>query len=146
MAKKRNPIPFNVVMFNHNKREVEAYNIMPYLMDCYANTKKKKRLKTPVTFEEFKQFVKDESRYMYWSRCEWEVLVAHWPFGSKRMTDELKAFLKKDVNLDDYGQHIDFLNIIIRDMDKMDVFWQIMNNHDVVTRLLMENVGATQIK
>ena len=146
MAKKRNPTPFNVIMFNHGRKEVEPYNIMPYLMDCYAETKKKKRLKTPVTFEEFKQFVKDESCYMYWARCEWEFLVAHWPFGSKRMNDELKEFLKHDFNIDDYKQNVDFLNIIIRDMDKVDVHWQIMNNLEVVTRLLMENVGATPTK
>jgi hypothetical protein len=31
-------------------------------------------------------------------------------------------------------------------MEKIDVYWQIMNNIDVVTKLLMENVGITPTK
>ena len=30
-------------------------------------------------FDEFKKFVKDESMYQFWSRCEYEILLVDWP-------------------------------------------------------------------
>lgn len=152
MAIKRKPTPFNVIVHGYNCKGVKAHDIMPYLMNCYKETKKSKRAwkKTPVTFEEFKQFVTDESRYMYWARCEWECLIGHWPFGSKKMTEDLVKYVREHLHanfdLDDWKFNIDVCNIVIADMEKIDIYWQIMNNIDVVTKLLMENVGITPTK
>ena len=100
---------------------------MPYLIECYKETKKRAYKKTPETFEEFKKFVIDESRYMYWGRCEWEHLCAHWPFGSKAMIEKLHDFMETHPDIEDWR-------------NKIGVYWQIMNNIDVVTKVLMENV------
>ena len=59
-------------------------------------------------FEEFKKFVESNSMYMYWSRCEYEVILLDWP---NQKTHK-----------------------------KIDIHWQIMNNIDLVTNILMENV------
>lgn len=65
---------FNVINYDINKQKFEAYNVMPYLIECYKKEKKK-----PKTFEEFKQFVKEESMYQFWSRCEYETVLVDWP-------------------------------------------------------------------
>lgn len=96
---------FYVINFNINTEEFEKYNIMPYLVNCYNKEKKSNR---PVTFDEFKEFVKSKSMYMYWSRCEYEVILSDWP-----------------------NQKI---------YKKIDVYWQTMNNIDIVTEILMKNV------
>lgn len=143
---KKKPTPFNVIVHGYNCKGVKAHDIMPYLIECYKETKKSKKKwkKTPETFEEFKQFVIDESRYMYWARCEFEWLIGHWPFGSKKMIEDLVKHMREHLNtnfdLDDWKFKIDVCNIITEDMDKIDVYWQIMNNIDIVTRVLMENV------
>lgn len=143
---KKKLTPFNVIVHGYNCKGVKAHDIMPYLIECYKETKKSKRTKenTPVTFEEFKQFVIDESRYMYWARCEFEWLIGHWPFGSKKMIEDLVKHMREHLNtnfdLDDWKFKIDVCNIITEDMEKIDVYWQIMNNIDIVTRVLMENV------
>lgn len=143
MAKKKELIPFYVINENMFKRHTFGpYNIMPYLVEEYKDTKKSKHRKTPVTFEEFKTFVKDKCQYQYWGRCEYEVLIGSWPFGSYKMRQEVKEFIKNDPNLDDYSTDIDFLNIITQDMQKFDIFEQVMMNHDTVTKILMENVGT----
>ena len=49
---------------------------MPYLVACYKDEKKNKR---PKTFDEFKEFVKSKSMYMYWSRCEYEIIISDCP-------------------------------------------------------------------
>lgn len=97
--------PFNVITFEFNSGEFKAYDVMPYLVDCYNKEKKNKR---PATFDEFKEFVKSKSMYMYWSRCGYEIILLDWP-----------------------NQKAD---------KKIDVHWQIMNNIDIVTQILMENV------
>ena len=97
--------PFNVINFNINSGEFGVYDVMPYLVECYQNEKKSKR---PVTFDEFKEFVKSQSMYMYWSRCEYEVILLDWPNQKK--------------------------------YKKIDIHWQIMNNINIVTNVLMENV------
>ena len=109
---------FNVIVGNFNTGEMEYYDVMPYLVEEYKKCKKRrdKYHKTPKTFEEFKEFVKAYSMYKWWARCEYEVIVTHWP----PMKDE-RGF-------------------------KMDVHWQVMMNIDVITRLLMESVVTRRTK
>lgn len=76
---KKNHIPFNVINFEFNSKKFEAYDVMPYLISCYDNVKRKKEC--PKTFDEFKKFIEDKSMYMYWSRCEYEVILVDWPGG-----------------------------------------------------------------
>lgn len=102
---KKNIKPFNVINFEFNSGKFEAYDVMPYLVNCYKNEKKDKR---PITFDEFKKFVESKSMYMYWARCEYEVILSDWP---NQKTHK-----------------------------KIDIHWQIMNNIDIVTNILMENV------
>lgn len=106
--KKRTITPFYVINENINAKEFDKYDVMPYLISCYDEVKRKKT--KPTTFDEFKEFVKDNSMYMYWSRCQYEVVLQSWPCGNNDK--------------------------------KIDVHWQLMMNLDLVTRLLMENVGA----
>lgn len=65
---------FNVIYQNFNAQKFEPYDVMPYLVDEYNKAKSK-----PTTFEEFKEFVKSKSMYMYWARCEYEIIIAGWP-------------------------------------------------------------------
>lgn len=74
---KKKHIPFNVINFELNSKEFESYDVMPYLIGCYKNVKRKKEC--PKTFEDFKKFVESKSMYMYWSRCEYEIILSDWP-------------------------------------------------------------------
>lgn len=65
---------FNVIKFNINDRALEPYDIIPYLKERYNKAKTK-----PKTIEEFEQFIKAESMYQWWSRCEYEILISDWP-------------------------------------------------------------------
>ena len=134
---------FNVLHLNYNKNEVEPYDILPYFRDCWKakcykdNETKIKETKSKNTrIELLKKFIQDRSLYMFWARCEWEFLVAHWPFGSKQMYEDLKKFWKDYPDIDDYTNTIKLDNIIIQDMNKIDVHKQIMMNIDIITDIL----------
>lgn len=104
---KRNPTPFYVICENVNKKDFEKHDVMPYLISCYKETEKKDR---PTTLDEFKDFVDRKSMYMYWARCQYEIVLVDWPCQ--------------------------------RNSKKIDIYWQIKNNFDLVVRLFMENVGV----
>ena len=57
------------------------------------------------------EWIESTSRYMFWARCQYEFLMAPWPY-------------KEDT--------------LIKDMYKIDVHEQIMNNIDVITNILYE--------
>lgn len=112
--KKKEITPFNAIIYDINERSFKKYDVMPYLIRCYDESKKNRYEETPKTFEQFKEFVKSKSMYQYWARCEYEVILSDWPPSGKEK--------------------------------KVDIHWQLMLNHDLVTRILMENVGAYEQK
>lgn len=109
--KKTNIIPFNVIIHDFNKKGFEGYDIMPYLMQTWAELKKSKYRKKerPTNRAELKEWVKQWSQYQFWARCEYEIILQSWP------------------NMDDDK--------------KVDVYWQIMLNHDLVTDIFAKNIG-----
>lgn len=94
---------FNVIKERDGR--FEPYDIMPYLIDCYKEKRKSKR---PVSFDDFKEFIKKEGMYMWWSRCEYEVILSDWPSQKTKK--------------------------------KVDIWWQIEMNLDLITEILMDNV------
>ena len=73
---------FNVIIYDPNLRKFVEYDIMPYLIRTY-NEKKERKETLPKTFDEFKNFVKSESQYQFWARCEYEIILIDWPFQKK---------------------------------------------------------------
>ena len=77
---------FNVINYNFNAQKFESYDVIPYLINAYKarvrrhhNNPNDEYWKVPQTFEEFKEFVKKESQYQFWSRCEYEIILVDWP-------------------------------------------------------------------
>lgn len=64
---------FNVIIENNG--QFESYDIMPTLIRKYKECKREK----PVTHEEFLEFVKKESMYHWWAKCEYEIILSDWP-------------------------------------------------------------------
>ncbi len=84
---------FNVLLWDFNSDKLTHYDVLPYFRNCYAIRKEKckkadknikeedfnKYFKVPETLNEFIEFVKQESRYNYWARCEYEMICHGWP-------------------------------------------------------------------
>ena len=67
---------FNVIFYDFNSKKFVPYDVIPHLVDRYKTAEKK-----PGTFDEFKEFIKNESLYQWWSRCEYEIVLQSWPNG-----------------------------------------------------------------
>lgn len=70
---------FNVIVEDINTRKFIPYNVIPYLIRCYNKAQEK-----PKTFEEFKEFIRKESMYQWWSRCEYEIVLQSWPTSKNK--------------------------------------------------------------
>lgn len=127
---------FNVLWLNFSTKKVEYYDVLPYFRNCWKDKCYKDEVKAIKSFDQLKEWIIGKSRYMYWARCQYEFLIVSWPFGGKRLKDDMKSLLTPEFNIDNYEQYLKFENIIIKDMTKIDIHYQIMMNIDIVVNLL----------
>ena len=98
---------FNVLRWDINAKALTAYDVLPYFRDCYMDTKKKDR---PVSEEQWKKFVERHGMYMFWSRCEYEIIVTSWPKGDKEVKIDVWQQIKSNLDvvvkilMDEYGK------------------------------------------
>ena len=129
---------FHVLYLDFNSKKVKPYDVLPYFRNCWKDKiykKEVKEIKQSQSINRLKDWIVNKSRYMFWARCEYEFLIAPWPFGCKQMYDDLKIFLPV-YNIGDLGHDIKFCNIITRSMEKIDIHEQIMMNIDIITEIL----------
>lgn len=108
VMKKKELAVFNVINWDFNRDKIEHYDVLPHFRRCFERRKKdsKKKgvdqndryFKVPKTFEDFKEFVKDESLFHFWARCEYETIVHGWPV--KRSDYKLDVHEQVMMNLD----------------------------------------------
>lgn len=142
---------FNVLTFSNGK--IREYDILPYFRDSWKekyNKEEKDKIKAAKyqakRKELFKQWVRGRSLYMFWARCEWEMLIGSWPYGSKNIDDQMKKFMSKNPDLDRYNDRIDFDNIITSDMEKIDVHRQIEMNLNTIVDILYDEFKLNKTK
>ena len=77
MAKKS----FNVIVQDFNRREFVAYDVIPYFKNAWDTMKRSKvrSKELPTDLKGLKEWIKSQSRYHFWSRCEYEVVLSGWP-------------------------------------------------------------------
>ena len=133
---------FNVLLRDFNKKEPTFYFVLPYFRRKWEefsyNWDEDNKEVLVKTKEGLKKWIKDRSQYQFWSRCEYEFLIAKWPFGGRQLTEDMEKFIATNPDLKDYKTNIDMCNIITKDMDIIDVHEQIMMNIDIVTDILYD--------
>lgn len=87
-------IQYYVINWDVNTDKLEYYDIMPYL---YSEFKKSKMKKKDLTLRSLEEFIKKVSMYMYWSRCEYEVIVTNFPSGKN--SHKLDIYQQIEMNL-----------------------------------------------
>lgn len=104
---------WNVYVGDFNGRNIKVYNIFNH--SGFAEDVKKIYKKYKDDFEVFSEAIRRSLSYYFWSKCEWEVIVSHWP------------------------PREDF-----RD-EKIDVYSQVMLNWDVFIKYVWEMTHARKI-
>ena len=99
---------FYTLTWDMNRGEVENYDIMPYLVSAWKEDKARKHkiwfkssdddTKEPTTVEEWKKAILAASRYQFWARCEYEIIISEWPTEKHRV--KLDVFDQINANID----------------------------------------------
>lgn len=88
---------FNVILWDINRDELTTYDVLPYFRDEYKVTKKKDR---PNTVNEWKEFIRQKGMYMFWSRCQYEIIISPWPPQKKDVSVKVDIWQQIKMNLD----------------------------------------------
>lgn len=91
--RKKNIKHFNVINYDFNKKKFIAYDIIPYLVGVYKKLEEK-----PKTYKELQSFIEKESRYQFWGRCEYEIILVDWP--CQRESEKWDVYEQIKMNLD----------------------------------------------
>lgn len=87
--------PYYAISWDFNHDKMTPYDVMPSLLKAYNNTKKK-----PVTDDDIKAFIISESRYMFWSKCEYETILSSWPPRENGNTHKMDVHEQLMMNID----------------------------------------------
>lgn len=156
---KRNIIPFKVINEDVNKSALEGYDVMYYLVNCYKDIRRKKCC--PKTYDEFKKWVDTRLRYMYWARCQYEIILV----DSKKIQEqiELNNTYEDLINAQQYlvqnnpnwadeeaiYQLIEKTQKVIRqsykNRQKIDIYYQVRQNFDVLMLVFLYNIGKLDL-
>lgn len=117
---------FNVIIHDFNSGKFEPYDIIPHLINCYN-----KKSNKPKTFDEFKEFIKNESLYQWWARCEYEIILGPWPYTTSPSEDYRK---RGENDIEAWKEH---WKKHLKECKKIDVHNQVMMNLDIITEIFM---------
>lgn len=84
---------FNVIVWDFNKKEFTSYDVIPYLIRCYAESKNR-----PKTLDGIKEFIRLQSMSQWWSRCEYEIILSDWP--SQEKEEKIDVHYQVMMNID----------------------------------------------
>lgn len=98
-------IEYRVVIWNFSTDRVEHYNIMPYLYRRLEEKRKKKQITLEdLTLERLKEFIDNESKYQFWARCEYEVILSSWPPRENGRKHKMDVYEQIHMNLDNIAK------------------------------------------
>lgn len=92
-------ISYKVIRWDFNHDRSEDYDIMPYLYEEIRKRLKREKIAIKdMTYEWLRDAVDRESKYMYWSRCEYEIILSGWPVQKNGEKTDIYRQIK--MNLD----------------------------------------------
>ena len=130
---------FNVIQFDFTHKKVIHYDVLPYFREEWNDKyhkEEKNKIKETKSKELLRQWITSRSSYRFWGKCEYEHLVASWPFGSYKIKEDLKKLFITEFDIEKLDDSIKFYNILMQDMEKIDIHGQILMNIDIITNIL----------
>ena len=71
---------FNVLDYNWNTKTIDKYDVLPYFRDAWNDSIYNFDKENVHTKDNLKDWILRASKYQFWARCQYEFLIASWPF------------------------------------------------------------------
>ena len=95
---------WNVYTSNINHSDIEKHNVFDHyrlLEDCKKNYRKNKNDR-----EAFLERLRRDLMYYYWSKCEWEIVIDHWPHRDWHRGDKVDVYDQVMLNWDRFCDYV----------------------------------------
>ena len=145
-----NMLCWNVYCGDFNGGEIKVYNLFNHWAFYNACVKAKKKFKED--YAGFEKEIRSNLMYYFWSKCEWEIILDHWPSGEfYDMRSETTVGELTDKGIVRLGERSwqpkPEVEVSVRVFPKnnrfkqlkIDVYQQVMNNWDIFINYLWEN-------
>lgn len=98
-------VEYRVITWDFSTDRVEHYDIMPYLYRRLEEKRKKRQITLKdLTLEKLKEFIDAESKYQFWARCEYEVILSSWPPRENGRRHKMDVYEQIHMNLDNIAK------------------------------------------
>ena len=97
-------LEWNVYIGGFNSRRIEVYNIFDhggFLGDC-----KKAARKYAKDRDAFADAVHRSLQYYFWSKCEWEIIIDHWPHHDAWKDAKVDVYAQVMLNWDRFADYV----------------------------------------
>lgn len=94
---------WNVYIHNINSRKIEIFNIFRhgrFTEDVRKAAKKYKRK------NEFAEQLKNELRYYFWAKCEWETIIGPWIGNTAKISKKIDVYGQVMLNWDVFVDYV----------------------------------------
>lgn len=86
---------FNVIIFDSNSKKFKSFDVIPCLIQEFLEEK----IHTFKTFNDYKDFVIKTSRYKFWAKCEYEIILSDWPKNSTELKIDVYNQIMLNINV-----------------------------------------------
>ena len=97
-------LEWNVYISDFNGKKIETYNVFDntsLLYDCKKNYAKNKDDR-----EAFLEQLRRDLMYYYWSKCEWEIILSHWPPRKDAREEKIDVYDQVRLNWDRFCDYV----------------------------------------
>lgn len=97
------PLKWYVIYGDFNSRKIEAYNVFDHYsfwQDCCQNRRKNKDR------EAFDERLRRDLQYYFWSKCEWEIIVSHWPTNERFHDEKIDVYDQVMLNWNQFADYV----------------------------------------
>ena len=95
---------WNVYIGSFNKNRIETWNVFDHWRfeeDCQKNYKKNGENR-----EAFEEQLRRDLQYYYWSKCEWEIILDHWPHFDQFKEEKIDVFDQVTLNWGVFADYV----------------------------------------
>lgn len=107
MKKRSVDTRWNVWIWDFNHDSLEVYDVMPRFIAAFKSLKKKD---IPDTIEKLSDWLNSEAHYMFWSKCEYEMIIHGWP--ERKNDSKVDVYDQLKMNWDAFVEY--FYNNIVK--------------------------------
>ena len=97
-------LEWNVFYHDWNRDKIEPFNVFDhgrFYDDCKKNARKNIQ-----DYDAFKEQLRRDAMYYYWSKCEWEIVIVPWVRRSDKTEIKIDVFDQLRLNWDAFCRYV----------------------------------------